>query len=228
MLGRLTLNPLSHMDPFGTVLLFVAGFGWGKPVPYNPSMLKNGAMSEVLIALAGPASNIIVAFLLALPTRFYIMQNQTLPEGQIYVFLATVVTLNIFLAAFNLIPIPPLDGSKVLYFAGYKKLVDRYKVAEIEAAADIVVWCCDESPGFAATRPQDKSYVGNIVQAMVAYGSGELGTQPVALADADHIIAIGSDRMMAAVGVALSYQAGLDMRSRMAAKRTQGTHGGAP
>lgn len=93
-------------------------------------------------------------------------------------------------------------GSKVLYFAGYKKLIDRYKVAEIETAADIVVWCCDESPGFEATRPQDKSYVGNIVQAMVAYASGELGGQPVALADADHIIAIGSDRMMAAVGLA--------------------------
>ncbi|WP_394808673.1 FAD-dependent oxidoreductase [Nitrosomonas sp.] len=93
-------------------------------------------------------------------------------------------------------------GSKVLYFAGYKKLIDRYKVAEIEAAADIVVWCCDESPSFEATRPQDKSYVGNIVQSMVAYGSGELGVQPVALADADHIIAIGSDRMMAAVGLA--------------------------
>ncbi len=93
-------------------------------------------------------------------------------------------------------------GSKVLYFAGYKKLVDRYKVAEIEAAADIVVWCCDESPGFAATRPQDKSFVGNIVQAMEAYASGRLGEQLVAFSDADHIIAIGSDRMMAAVGVA--------------------------
>lgn len=97
-------------------------------------------------------------------------------------------------------------GSKVLYFAGYKKLVDRYKVAEIEAAADIVVWCCDEAPGFTATRPQDKSYAGNIVQAMVAYASGELGAQPVALSDADHIIAIGSDRMMAAVGVARHHQ----------------------
>lgn len=97
-------------------------------------------------------------------------------------------------------------GSKVLYFAGYKKLVDRYKVAEIEAAADIVVWCCDEAPGFVPTRPQDKSYVGNIVQAMVAYASGELGAQPVALSDADHIIAIGSDRMMAAVGVARHHQ----------------------
>ena len=62
-------------------------------------------------------------------------------------------------------------GSKVLYFAGYKKHIDRYKVAEIEAAADAVVWCCDEAPGFAATRPQDRSFVGNIVQAMEAYAS---------------------------------------------------------
>ena len=97
-------------------------------------------------------------------------------------------------------------GSKVLYFAGYKKLVDRYKVAEIEAAADIVVWCCDEAPGFTPTRVQDKSFTGNIVQAMVAYASGELGERPVALSDASHIIAIGSDRMMAAVGVARHHQ----------------------
>ncbi|MEK7843262.1 MAG: FAD-dependent oxidoreductase [Pseudomonadota bacterium] len=93
-------------------------------------------------------------------------------------------------------------GSKILYFAGYKKLVDRYKVAEIEAAADTVVWCCDESPGFKPSRPGDLSYVGNIVQAMAAYGSGALGAQPVPLAAAGRIIAIGSDRMMAAVGAA--------------------------
>lgn len=93
-------------------------------------------------------------------------------------------------------------GSKVLYFAGYKKLIDRYKVAEIEAAADTVIWCSDEAPGFTATRPGDKEFVGNIVQAMIAYGSGELGEQSVSLIEADRIIAIGSDRMMAAVGAA--------------------------
>ena len=93
-------------------------------------------------------------------------------------------------------------GSKILYFAGYKKLIDRYKVAEIEAAADVVVWCCDESPGFQPSRPGDLSYVGNIVEAMAAYGSGALGPQKIRLADADRIIAIGSDRMMAAVGAA--------------------------
>ena len=93
-------------------------------------------------------------------------------------------------------------GSKVLYFAGYKKMIDRYKVAEIENAADVVIWCCDEQPGFAPTRPKDRSFVGNIVQAMTAYASGGLGPQQIPFADSDRIIAIGSDTMMAAVGAA--------------------------
>ncbi|HUP30651.1 MAG TPA: FAD-dependent oxidoreductase [Usitatibacter sp.] len=90
-------------------------------------------------------------------------------------------------------------GSRVLYFAGYKKIRDRYKVGEIEAAADEVIWCCDESPGFTPTRPQDKSFVGNIVEAMAAHASGALGAAQVKLPDADRIVAIGSDGMMAAV-----------------------------
>ena len=95
-------------------------------------------------------------------------------------------------------------GSKVIYFAGYKALRDRYKVPEIERAADVIVWCCDEAPGFAPNpnRPQDRTFVGNIVQAMAAYASGALGDQGVPLADAEHMIVIGSDRMMQAVGVA--------------------------
>jgi NADPH-dependent glutamate synthase beta subunit-like oxidoreductase/NAD(P)H-flavin reductase len=93
-------------------------------------------------------------------------------------------------------------GSRVLYFAGYKKVIDRYKVADIEAASDVVIWCCDEAPGFAPGRAQDKTFVGNIVQAMRAYAAGELGPQPIAFGDADRIVAIGSDRMMAAVGAA--------------------------
>ena len=92
-------------------------------------------------------------------------------------------------------------GSKVLYFAGYKKMIDRYKIEEIEAAADVVVWCCDEEPGFTPSpkRPQDKTFVGNIVQCMHSYAIGDLGVQSIPLKDADRIIAIGSDRMMAAV-----------------------------
>ena len=93
-------------------------------------------------------------------------------------------------------------GSKVLYFAGYKKVIDRYKVADIEAAADVVVWCCDEAPGFTPTRPPDRAYVGNMVQAMRAYAAGELGEVSIPLSQGDRILAIGSDRMMAAVAAA--------------------------
>jgi len=70
-------------------------------------------------------------------------------------------------------------GSKVLYFAGYKHMIDRYKIEEIEAAADVVVWCCDEEPGFTPDRPQDRTIAGNIVQAMHAYASGALGEQTI-------------------------------------------------
>ncbi|MGH8629578.1 MAG: hypothetical protein ACREU7_02275, partial [Burkholderiales bacterium] len=93
-------------------------------------------------------------------------------------------------------------GSRVLYFAGYKRVIDRYKVAEIEAAADVVVWCCDEAPGFKARRPGDRAFIGNIVQAMAAYAEGRLGSQPIAFNAADRVIAIGSDQMMAAVAAA--------------------------
>jgi len=93
-------------------------------------------------------------------------------------------------------------GSRVLYFAGYRSLQDRYKVEEIERAADAIVWCCDEAPGFSATRPQDRAFVGNIVQGMAAYAAGRLGGQPVPFGEVEHMIVIGSDRMMAAVGAA--------------------------
>jgi NAD(P)H-flavin reductase len=93
-------------------------------------------------------------------------------------------------------------GSRVLYFAGYRRMIDRYKVADIEAAADVVVWCCDEGPGFVPSRPQDRAFVGNIVEAMRSYASGRLGAQAIAFADTERIIAIGSDKMMAAVAAA--------------------------
>jgi NADPH-dependent glutamate synthase beta subunit-like oxidoreductase/NAD(P)H-flavin reductase len=93
-------------------------------------------------------------------------------------------------------------GSKVVYFAGYKHLGDRYRIDDIEAASDVVVWCCDEAPGFTPRRAQDRAFVGNIVQAMQAYASGALGAQPIPFSATDRIIAIGSDRMMAAVALA--------------------------
>jgi NADPH-dependent glutamate synthase beta subunit-like oxidoreductase/NAD(P)H-flavin reductase len=93
-------------------------------------------------------------------------------------------------------------GSKVLYFAAYRTPEDRFKVEEIEAASDVLIWCCDTDPGFTPDRPQDKAFVGNVVEAMVAYGAGDLGEAPIALIDVDRILTIGSDRMMNAVGQA--------------------------
>ena len=94
------------------------------------------------------------------------------------------------------------NGSRVIYFAGYKKIVDRYKVEEIEAAADVVVWCCDEAPGFTPGRAQDRAFVGNIVAAMAAYADGSLGDTPLSVSSVDRIVAIGSDGMMRAVAQA--------------------------
>ena len=91
------------------------------------------------------------------------------------------------------------NGSRTIYFAGYKKIVDRYKVDEIEKAADVVVWCCDEAPGFTPGRVQDKAFVGNIVEAIEAYGRGDLGEAEIPLHSVDRVMAIGSDGMMAAV-----------------------------
>ena len=91
------------------------------------------------------------------------------------------------------------NGSRTIYFAGYKKIGDRYKIDEIEKAADVVVWCCDEAPGFTPGRAQDKAFVGNIVQAIEAYGRGDLGEMDIPLHSVDRVMAIGSDGMMAAV-----------------------------
>ena len=93
-------------------------------------------------------------------------------------------------------------GSRVLYFAGYRRTQDRYHVDDIETAADAVVWCCDEGPGFMPTRPQDRAFVGNMVEALRAYASGRLGEQAIPFGATDRIIAIGSDKMMAAVAAA--------------------------
>ncbi|MFA7431858.1 MAG: pyridine nucleotide-disulfide oxidoreductase, partial [Rhodospirillaceae bacterium] len=93
-------------------------------------------------------------------------------------------------------------GSKVLYFAGYRGVNGRFKVEDIEAAADVVVWCCDEAPGFVPGRPQDRAFVGTIIDAMAAYGRGDVGPVNLPLADVDRLIVIGSDGMMRAVGAA--------------------------
>lgn len=123
--GRLTLNPLKHLDPFGSVLLpamayFLGGFifGWAKPVPYNPYNLRNQKWGPALVGAAGPLANISLAVIFGLIVRFLPALSTSLPGQFFFNFLsiaAMISLMNLVLAFFNLIPIPPLDGSKLLF-----------------------------------------------------------------------------------------------------------------
>lgn len=108
--GRLTLNPLRHMDPMGTLMLFLVGFGWAKPVPVNYANLKHTRLGIFCVALAGCAMNFLIAAVVV-----FMLQGNLFPRDSILsAILPVVARINIMLGAFNLIPIPPLDGSKVL------------------------------------------------------------------------------------------------------------------
>jgi Zn-dependent protease len=119
LLGRLTLDPRAHFDPTGALLLTVSmlafggGIGWAKPTPYNPMNLRGGRWGEALVSIAGPISNLVLALAAAIPLRYIRATDMNVPflEGVLFLF----VDINLLLMIFNLIPIPPLDGSKVLY-----------------------------------------------------------------------------------------------------------------
>ncbi|HSO59697.1 MAG TPA: site-2 protease family protein [Desulfobacterales bacterium] len=110
LLGRLSLNPLKHLDPIGTLMLFVVGFGWAKPVPVNFSNLRGSRKGIVFVSAAGIAANTLLAFTAFLLNRLL----SPSPSGALALLLYYMAQVNIMLAAFNLIPIPPLDGSKIL------------------------------------------------------------------------------------------------------------------
>lgn len=113
--GRLTLNPVAHLDLFGTLLLITAGFGWGKPVPVNPHNLRSPRWGNALVSAAGPISNLIMVVVFGLGFRYALNASKLGSENLFSAFLLALTQINLVLMVFNLIPIPPLDGSKVLF-----------------------------------------------------------------------------------------------------------------
>ena len=121
MNGRLTLNPLKHLDPIGTIAFFFLHFGWAKPVPVNPGYFKNPRQDMLWVALAGPATNLVIAVISALIAKLAVLTASNLPLTIIIAVLIPVqkmlvasVWINLVLCIFNFIPIPPLDGSRIL------------------------------------------------------------------------------------------------------------------
>jgi Zn-dependent protease len=125
--GRLTLNPIAHIDPLGLLMLVLVRFGWAKPVPINPYNFRNPRQGNLLVSLAGPASNFLFAWILAI-----ILRNTPLPAGGILTGLITyAIWISLALGVFNLIPIPPLDGSHVLeYFLSPYQLESYYRLQQ--------------------------------------------------------------------------------------------------
>ncbi|MCX5805236.1 MAG: site-2 protease family protein [Proteobacteria bacterium] len=126
MLGRLSLNPIRHIDPIGTVMLFVFGFGWAKPVPVNFENFRDFRKGLIFVSAAGIVANIILAFISLLLLRILAPS----PFGALSTVLYNFANINIMLASFNLIPIPPLDGSKILM--GFVSRRFQYTLASIE------------------------------------------------------------------------------------------------
>jgi Zn-dependent protease len=132
--GRLTLNPLAHLDPIGTLMLFIVKLGWAKPVPVNPYNFRDPRRDMMWVSFAGPASNFLAAFCLAIVFKFVSTAFPYEGGGSfLYVILLMLkwgVLINIILGVFNLIPIPPLDGSKILM--GFLPPAAAYQLAQLE------------------------------------------------------------------------------------------------
>ena len=145
MMGRLTLNPVAHIDPVGLIMLLVARFGWAKPVMINPGNFRNWRKGEVCVALAGPVSNLITAFV-ALVVQLVFAKLQLFSSTALPMVLQLIVLYNVNFAIFNMLPLPPLDGSRVLMC--FLPTEWTYKLASIEHYSFLILIALMMTPFF--------------------------------------------------------------------------------
>lgn len=145
MMGRLTLNPVAHIDPVGLMMLLVARFGWAKPVMINPGNFRNWRKGEICVALAGPVSNLITGFI-ALVVQLVFAKLNLFTSTALPMVLQLIVLYNVNFAIFNMLPLPPLDGSRVLMC--FLPTEWSYKLASIERYSFLILIALMMTPVF--------------------------------------------------------------------------------
>jgi Zn-dependent protease len=162
--GRLTLNPIQHMDPLGTLLIFIVGFGWARPVPVNRYFFKRPRLAGILVSIAGPISNLILACLGFLVLYAFLPFGIT-ENANLYDFLKIFIGLNLMLFVFNLLPLPPLDGYRIVEDLMPNHI--RAKMTQYEMYGSLIFLVL-------VLTPLDQYTIGPIFQTVIPFVSGVL------------------------------------------------------